>query len=126
MSKSESRVQNKTITIRVTNDIYSRFKAAANDNNRTLGAHVKRVLLGKGEASKHKTIRVPRHDEKLLRKILGQLGKVGCNVNQIAEVANKCGFDGESCHSLYDAMQEIYVMRGILIKALGIEEKNDI
>jgi len=126
MSKSESRVQNKSITIRVTDDVYDRFKTEANDNHSTLGAHIKKVLLGREEASKYMTIRIPRTDEVILRKILGQLGKVGCNVNQIAKVANTYGFDGEACHSLYDGMHEIYAMRDILVKALGIEEKNDI
>lgn len=63
----------------------------------------------------------PVKDQQELARVLGAIGKIGSNVNQLAHVAN-CGSWPES-RLLYEAAQDIQWMRRTLMLALGVQEE---
>jgi len=63
----------------------------------------------------------PVKDQQELARILGAVGKIGSNVNQLAHVAN-CGSWPES-RLLHEAAADIQWMRRALMLALGVHDE---
>jgi len=63
----------------------------------------------------------PVKEQQELARLLGAVGKIGSNVNQLAHVAN-CGSWPES-RLLHEAAQDIQWMRRTLMLALGVREE---
>jgi hypothetical protein len=87
-SGSELRRRTATFTVRVTPEERDAIDALAMQRGLTVGAFLRAAALGSG-GPRAKT-RIPV-DEALLRQLLGQIGKVGGNLNQIAKRLNTGG-----------------------------------
>lgn len=73
-----------TLTIRLTDKQAEQIKQAAEDYGMTKGSVIKSRIFGKAYSPR----RVPRPDQIELARIVGQLGKLGGNINQIAHSIN--------------------------------------
>lgn len=87
-SGSELRRRTATFTVRVTPEERDAIDALAMQKGLTVGAFLRAAALG-NSGPRAKT-RIPV-DEALLRQLLGQIGKVGGNLNQIAKRLNTGG-----------------------------------
>lgn len=85
MAGSEKRQRTKDVRVRLTPEEYDRVKLAADNTGLALGAFARACMLdGPGPRATRKP---PVAKQELVR-ILGQLGKIGSNVNQIARAVN--------------------------------------
>ena len=85
MAGSEKRQRTKDVRVRLTPEEYDRVKLAADNTGLALGAFARACMLdGPGPRATRKP---PVAKQELVR-ILGQLGKIGSNVNQIARAIN--------------------------------------
>jgi uncharacterized protein (DUF1778 family) len=97
--KNKSRQQTETITFRVFPEVKAMLEEKSANAGLSVSGYVR--LLSCGESAglmvtKQKRLPV---DMELLRKILGALGKIGNNHNQIAHHLNQLkGFDMEKIH----------------------------
>lgn len=80
--------RNAWVHIRVTADERAALKAAAERLEMTLGPYVVSAALN---APKRRAVRRPAVERAALAQLLGQLGKAGSNVNQLAKTANQTG-----------------------------------
>lgn len=85
MAGSEKRQRTKDIRVRLTPDEYARVKLAADNTGLALGAFARAAML---DSPGPRATRKPPVARKELTRILGQLGKIGSNVNQIARAIN--------------------------------------
>lgn len=82
-------------------------------------SYLKTLVFGK-DAPKPRGARRPVVEKELLVRVLGELGKIGSNVNQIAHVANQGrGVDYPAFEQL---LSEVLVMRDQVKAALGREK----
>lgn len=81
----------------------------------SVGAFLRRLALGDAGP---RAVRRPPVERKELSRLLGHLGKVGSNVNQLARGFNLTGVL-PGFPELLAARQDIRQMRDALIKALG-------
>ncbi len=85
MAGSEKRQRTKGVRVRLTPDEYTRVVEAADNAGLALGAFARACMLdGPGPRATRK----PPVAKEELTRILGQLGKIGSNVNQIARAIN--------------------------------------
>lgn len=105
----------KFVAVRCTSAEYAALQIAAARSGLSVGAFLRAVGLGiPGPRAVH---RAPAGREELAR-ILGQLGKLGSNVNQLAHAANAAG--AELTHrELNQIGDEVRTMRTAVLKALG-------
>lgn len=101
--------------IRCTEEERVAIKAAADQAGLSVGAFVRALALGDAGP---RAVRRPPVERKELARLLGHLGKVGSNINQLAHAYNsvRCipGFA-----ELEAVRKEIGEMRDALMKALG-------
>ena len=64
--------------------------------------------------------RRPRTDTAELAKLLGSLGRVGNNINQLARILNEEG--SVEIHGLTNALKDLADMRAAVMHALGYQE----
>ncbi len=83
--KSEKRQRNKTAHIRLTDAEHEALLAAADNSGLTIGAYMRAAALG---SPGPRAARKPPVVREELVRILGQLGKIGSNINQIARAIN--------------------------------------
>jgi hypothetical protein len=111
---SEKRVRTKYLTIRLSPEERAQIDAAADRAGFTSASYARQVLLG---APPPRQVRRPPIERRELARLLGELGHVGSNVNQIARRVNTGdGFDG---WELRQALGSISLMRGAILSALG-------
>lgn len=113
-SGSDKRQRTKRHTDRYTTDEFNRIAAKADRAGLSFSAFVRACLLG--DAGPRAQRRRPA-DHKTLLQVLGQLGKVGSNVNQIAH-ASHIG-DQASAAELKEIRRAIEDIRKRLYEALG-------
>jgi hypothetical protein len=113
---SEKRVRNRHLTIRLDEDERAIIDAAAEEARLTAGSYARQVLLG-GPAPRpvHKS---PVERQELVR-LLGQLGHIGGNINQIAKSQNTGVTVYES--EIVAALRAVTDMRDAIMLALGRE-----
>jgi len=111
---SEKRVRNRHLTVRLSDDERAAVDASAERAGLTPGSYARQALLG-GPAPRQ--VRRPPVERKELARLLGELGKIGGNLNQLAKAANSgvTVYEGES-DAAYRAIIE---MRDAVLKALG-------
>lgn len=86
MSDSESRQLKKTIGVRVTEEEHAEISAVAADLDVSVSAYARALVLGEQPVRRRRPkANIPRKE---LREVLGQLGKIGSNLNQLAHRAN--------------------------------------
>ena len=114
--KSQKRQRSKQIKTPLTPDEYQAISAKANAAGMTRAAYSRTVMLG--NAGPRSQRRMPA-DAEALRKILGQLGRAGNNINQIARRINK----GDPCDlpELRQALDDYTSIRAAIHEALGLD-----
>jgi hypothetical protein len=113
---SEKRARSTHITIRLSDDERKTIEDAAEKAGLTTGSHARQVLLG---APAPRQVRRPPVERKELARLLGELGRVGGNVNQLARAVHNgvLVYEGELDRALA-GLQEV---RGAILVALGRE-----
>jgi hypothetical protein len=114
--KSETRQRQKQFKIRCTLDEFNTIAAKANQAGFTPPAYIRAAVLG--DAGPRAQRRLPA-DAQALRQILGHLGRVGNNINQIAYQLNTGG--PADLPELRLALKEYTGIRNAIYKALGLE-----
>ena len=82
---SETRVRNRHLTVRLSDDERAAVDAAAERAGLMPGSFARQALLG-GPVPRQ--VRRPPVERKELARLLGELGKIGGNLNQLAKAAN--------------------------------------
>ena len=83
--KSVNRKRNKQLNLRLSPEEYKQIKDDADLMQITAGAYVRKVVL---DAPVPRQSRRPSIEIQKLAHLLGQIHKIGCNINQIAKAAN--------------------------------------
>jgi uncharacterized protein (DUF1778 family) len=110
-------VKGKCMTVRVTVEDRSKIADAAGKAGLSVGEFVRTVTLGTALPSAAK---LPLVDRQQLVRLLGELGKVGSNVNQIAKAFNSASAVPE-VQALAAMRADLAAMRSALMTALGSE-----
>lgn len=115
-SGTEKRTRSKHLTIRFSPEERSAIDSAAERAGLTPGSYARQVLLG---ADTPRQVRRPPVERQELARLLGELGKVGGNLNQLARAANQGepGYPAEILAEL-SALQKV---RDAILIALGRE-----
>ena len=101
--------------IRCTEEERVAIKAAADQAGLSVGAYLRATALG---SPGPRAVRRPPVERKELARLLGHLGKVGSNINQLAHAYNSVRrIPGVA--ELEAVRQQIGEMRDALMKALG-------
>jgi hypothetical protein len=107
--------KNKFISVRCTAEDHAEIDEQATKAGLSKGAYLRALALG---APGPRAVRRPPIERKELARLLGHLGKVGSNINQLAFAKNSTGAL-PGFPELIAIRQEIAQMRDALIKALG-------
>jgi hypothetical protein len=89
--------------------------AAAAQAGLSVGAYLRTMALG---SPGPRAVRRPSVERADLARLLGELGKIGSNVNQLARAANTSG-DMPAVDELAAITADVRVLRDALMKALG-------
>jgi hypothetical protein len=87
-SGSDKRQRGETVTVRLTKDERATLDALASRSGLTVGAFMRAAAFGDAGP---RAQRRPPADHKALRQLLGECGRVGNNLNQIARNLNTGG-----------------------------------
>lgn len=88
MAGSEIRQRSKSILIRLSVDERAELDARAQAAGLSVGAYMRKMALGRAGP---RSQRAPAADTDELRRLRGQLGKIGNNINQVAYHLNRGG-----------------------------------
>jgi len=105
----------KFVAVRCTPAKHAAYEAAAAKAGLSVGAYLRALADG---APGPRAVRRPPIERVALAQVLGALGRVGSNVNQLTRVANTTGALPQAA-TLKEVSAEICVMRAALMKALG-------
>jgi hypothetical protein len=111
---TEKRVRTTHITIRLSPDERGAIDAAAERAGLAAGSHARAILLG---APQPRQVRRPPIERRELARLLGEIGRVGNNLNQIAHALN-CGEEPDE-PALAEALAELQPVRDAILTALG-------
>jgi hypothetical protein len=111
---SENRARSKHLTIRLTPDERASIESAAERAGLTAGSYARQAIMG---APTPRQIRRPPVEREALARILGQLGHVGGNLNQIAHALNS-GMPRDR-GALAQALDDLQQVRNAILSALG-------
>ena len=111
---SEKRVRSKHLTIRLSPDERDAIDGDAERAGFTAGSYARTVLLG---APAPRQVRRPPVERQVVAKLIGQMGYVGNNLNQIARALNSG--DEADRQALIQALGDLHMMRDAALKALG-------
>ncbi len=91
-----------------------------------LGEYIRQRLFDKSNPKRQTRGKFPVKDHKLLSQVLGKLGatRLANNLNQIAYSINTGSFEftAETRAAILQACADIYEMRKLLMKALGLKD----
>jgi hypothetical protein len=105
----------KLINVRCSEQERLAIQQRAEEAGLSVGAYLRAQALG---APGPRAVRRPAVERRELARILGHVGKIGSNINQLAKRYNQVGiFPGYP--ELLAARKDIHDMRATLIKALG-------
>jgi hypothetical protein len=110
-SGSEKRQRTRILTVRLTPQEVATVRQKAEAHGQSVGALLRANLL-------HVRLRPSRIDQQVAARLLGQLGKIGSNINQLAKHAN-AGRYQESSIEL--ALRDLGELRIVCLQALGQE-----
>lgn len=113
---SERRQRGRRITIRLTDAERAALDSAAERAGLSLGSHIRKVLL---DAPLPRQARRPPIERTELARLLGQLGKIGSNINQLAREVNSEGAEAFDRIDFGQAQDDLAAMRAALMEALG-------
>jgi Bacterial mobilisation protein (MobC) len=113
VSGSEKRQRDKLAQVRLTSEELAKAQDAARRARLTLASYIRAQMLG---ASPPRSVRRPPVEKELLARILGQLGKAGSNLNQVARAAN---MGRETMEDVRAALAEVRLAAFAVQQALG-------
>jgi hypothetical protein len=116
--KSENRQRNRQIKTRCDDDEYEAIAANADRAGLALAAYARASMLG--DAGPRARRRRPA-DQTALLQILGQIGRIGGNVNQIAKQLN--ARDKARVPELRKALKAYLDIRAAIYEALGMKPR---
>ncbi|HEY8126600.1 MAG TPA: plasmid mobilization relaxosome protein MobC, partial [Methylocystis sp.] len=102
------------IAVRLTDDDHSFLEQTAKDAGLSVGAFLRTIALGTAGA---RAVKRPHIERAALAKLLGEIGKLGSNVNQIARWANT-DRAAPSRVEIARMCEDIAAMRAEVMKAL--------
>ncbi len=111
---SEKRQRSVQLSVRLTPDERAAVDEAAERAGLTVGSYARNTLLG---APTPRQVRRPPIERQELARLLGQVGYVGNNINQISRVLN--GGGDLDYPSLNVALADLVVVRDAILSALG-------
>lgn len=117
-SRGRKRVQDartKLIPVRCTTEERIAIKAVADKAGLSVGAYLRAAALGNAGP---RAVRRPPIERKELARLLGHLGKVGSNLNQLAHAYNRVG-QTPALVELTAMRGQVMELRDALMKALG-------
>lgn len=114
MPGSEKRQREKVVVVRLSDDEHRALLKKADKAGLSLSAFMRHMAFGKAGP---RAARKPPIDRELFARALGQLGKLGSNVNQLAKYGN-CGGSVKS-RWLKEAAINIAILRAVFFDALG-------
>jgi hypothetical protein len=103
------------ISVRCTAKDHAVINEAARQAGLSIGAYLRALAIG---SPGPRAVRRPPVERKELARLLGHLGKIGSNINQLAYAYNGVGRT-PGLHELTAIRQEIAQMREALMKALS-------
>jgi hypothetical protein len=107
------------ISFRCTTADHEAIDRAAGRAGLSIGAYLRTLALGNAGA---RAVRRPTVEHTELARILGHLGKVGSNINQLAHGYNRSGrIPGYA--EMLAVSEDVGEMRAALLKALGRDHK---
>jgi len=113
--KSETRQRTKCLPVRLTPAEHSYLKEVAASSGLKMGAYIRKTVFGSpGERAQ----RAPSPDKEILAQLLGHIGKVGGNINQLAKRANTDGFGAVTDEQFDEMKGNIATMRAMVMVAL--------
>ncbi len=113
-SGSEKRIRDRMLTIRLSAEEHAAVVAAAGRAGLATGSYARRTLLG---APAPRQVRRPPVERKELVRLLGEVGKLGGNLNQLAKAANS-GFVVYH-NEILAALGGLRIVRKAILDALG-------
>lgn len=113
---SEKRIRSAHLTIRLAPEERAAIDNAAERAGLMAGSYARQTLLG---APAPRQVRRPPVERKELIKLLGEFGKVGSNLNQIAHSMNTGVLVYEA--EIERALADLHAMRVAVLSALGRE-----
>lgn len=111
---SERRARTTHLTIRLTPDERRAIDDAAERAGLTAGSYARGVVLG---APAPRQVRRPPVERAELARLLGEIGHVGANLNQLAHTANT-GVDTDR-GALLVVLKSLVDVRNAILQALG-------
>ena len=114
--KSETRQRTKGVYIRLTPSELERLDSLAQAAGLKRAAYTRQKALGDAGP---RAQRQPSADRQELAELLGQIGKIGSNVNQLSHRANIDGFGAVSKADMKAVVTAVSDMRAALMEALG-------
>jgi hypothetical protein len=87
-SGSETRKRQQIVRVRCTADEAAQLAAVARSQGKTISSCVRDTMIAGARPAPKPRRRTPAADERELARVLGQLGKWGSNLNQLAHQAN--------------------------------------
>lgn len=119
-SGSDTRQRTKTVTVRVSAEERAQLEALSSRAGLAAGAFLRAAAFG---GAGPRAQRRPSADHAVLRQLLGELGRVGNNLNQIARTLNT----GQSADlpELREALSAYLGVRNAIYRALGKEPHDD-
>ncbi len=112
-SGSETRRRRHAKLIRFDDDELAKVEEAASRAGLALASFGRAQMLGQVGP---RSVRRPPIEKELLARVLGQLGKVGSNLNQVARAANTTGAEAEAISA---AIVEVRAAAEEVMRALG-------
>jgi hypothetical protein len=116
--KSEKRQRDRQVKIRCDDDEFEAISANADRAGLSLAGYARAAMLG--DAGPRARRRRPA-DQAALLQILGQVGRIGGNVNQIAKQLNKR--DKLRVPELRNALKAYLAIRAAIYEALGMNAR---
>jgi hypothetical protein len=112
--KRAADTKGKFIAVRCTEADREFIAGTAAQAGMSIGAFLRTIALGTAGA---RAVKRPRIERELLAKLLGEIGKLGSNVNQIAKWANT-DRSAPSFAEIVNMREDIATMRADVMKAL--------
>lgn len=122
MGGSDKRQRTKLVQFRCTVEERTKGERRADMAGLAVGAFARAAFLGETEAGPRAQRRPPA-DHQALRQILGQLGKIGSNINQIARKLN--ADEQVAVPELRKALAAYLDLRNVIFDALGMKGRKD-
>lgn len=119
-SGTDKRQRNVTVTVRLTADERARLETLSSRTGLAAGAFMRAAAFGEAGP---RAQRRPTADHAVLRQLLGELGRIGNNINQIARHLNT-GQESDMAE-LREALAAYLGLRNAIYDAIGKDRHHD-